>query len=60
MAGLRRVIGAFRRANAELLLAFEVMLHPAGPPPPRRQSAGPPEEPDARHAAASRRADRGA
>lgn len=58
--GMRRVIGAFRRANAELLLAAEVMLHPAGPPRPRQQSADPPAEPDARHHATSRLADRNA
>jgi hypothetical protein len=29
MASLRRVIGAFRHANAELLLASEVMMRPA-------------------------------
>ena len=60
MAGMHRMIGAFRRANAKLLLASEVMLHPAGPPRPRQQSADPPGEPDARHAATSRRADRDA
>ncbi len=58
MTGMRRVTGAFRRANAQLLLALEVMLHPAGRP--RQQSVGPHAEPDARHAATSRRADRDA
>ncbi len=60
MTGMHRMIGAFRRANAELRLASEVMLHPAGPPRPRPQSADPPGKPDARHAAIGQRADRDA
>jgi hypothetical protein len=58
--GMHRMISAFRRANAQFLLASEVMLHPAGSPRPRQRSADPPDEPDARHAATSRRADRDA
>jgi hypothetical protein len=60
MTGMHRMISAFRRANAEFLLASEVMLRPAGPPRPRQQSADPPDEPDARHAVTSRRTDRDA
>ena len=58
-AGLRRVTGTFRRANAELRLASEIMLHPAGVPR-SRQIEDPPAEPDARQAAASGRTDRAA
>lgn len=36
MAVLRRVAGAFQRANAELLLASAAMGRPAGAPRPRR------------------------
>lgn len=36
MAVLRRVAGAFRRADAELLLASAAMRRPAGAPRPRR------------------------
>jgi hypothetical protein len=57
--GLRRIIGAFRHANAELLFAAELMLHPPGPPRPRRPSS-PPAELDAHQAALSGRADRAA
>ena len=60
MTGMHRMIRAFRHTNAQLLLASEVMLHPAGPPRPRPQSADPPDGPDARHAATGRRADRDA
>ena len=42
MTALRRVIGAFRRVNAELRLASEVMFRPVGAPRPRH-----PEEPPA-------------
>jgi hypothetical protein len=56
---LRRVAGAFRRANAELLLAWEAMLRPAGAPRPPRP-AGPPAERDAQSTAAKGRADRAA
>lgn len=52
--GLRRVIGAFRRTNAEFLLASEIMVRPADVPRPRRPE-DPPAEPDARQAAASGR-----
>jgi hypothetical protein len=45
MFSLRRGISAFRHANAELMLASELMLHPAGRPHPR-QSADPPAGPD--------------
>lgn len=44
--GLRRVVGAFRHANAEFLLASEIMLRPASAPRPRR---GRPAEPDAQN-----------
>ncbi len=54
--GLRRVIDAFRRANAELLLASEIMLRPAGAPR-TRQPADPPAEPDAHQAATNERTD---
>ena len=57
--GLRRVTGAFRRANAEFRLASEIMLRPAGVPRPR-QPADPPAEPDAHQAATSGRTDRAA
>ena len=60
MTGMHRMIRAFRHTNAQLLLASEVMLHPAGPPRPRPQSADPPDGLDARHAATGRRADRDA
>lgn len=56
---LRRVAGAFRRANAELLLAWEAMLRPAGAPRPRRPE-GPPAERDAQSTAARGRTDRAA
>jgi hypothetical protein len=59
MTGLRRVIGVFRHANAELLLASEVMMRPAGAPRPR-QSADPSAEPDAHQAPTGGRADRAA
>jgi hypothetical protein len=54
---LRRVIGAFRRGNAELLLASEAMLRLPGDP---RRPADPPARPDAHQAAASERTDRAA
>jgi hypothetical protein len=57
--GLRRVIGAFRRTNAEFRLASEIMVHPAGVPRPR-QPVDPPAEPDARQAATSGRTGRAA
>jgi hypothetical protein len=57
--GLRRVIGAFRRANAEFLLASEIMLRPAGVPRPR-QPADAAAEPDAHQAATNGRTDRAA
>jgi hypothetical protein len=56
---LRRLIGAFRRADAEFLLASEIMVRPAGVPRPR-QPAGPPAEPDAQQAATDGRAGRAA
>ena len=56
---LRRLIAAFRRANAEFLLASEIMLRPAGVPRPR-QPADPPAEPDVPQAATDGRADRAA
>ena len=55
-AGLRRVIGAFRHANADFMLASEIMLRPAIPQP--RQPADPPGEPGARQPATSGQADR--
>lgn len=58
-AGLRRVIGTFRHANAELMLASELMLRPVGPPRPR-QPADPPAERDGHQAAADERTDRAA
>jgi hypothetical protein len=60
MTGMHRMIRAFRHTNAQLLLASELMLRPAGPPRPWQQSADPPDGPDARHAATGRRADRDA
>lgn len=59
MTGLRRITGAFRHANAELLLASELMLHPAGRPRPP-QPADPPAEADAHQAGISERTDRAA
>lgn len=59
MTGLRRIAGAFRHANAELLLASELMLRPAGRPQPP-QPAGPPAELDAHQAGTSGRTDRAA
>lgn len=56
---LRRAIGAFRHANAELMLASELMLHPAGRPHPR-QSADSPAGSDGHRGDTSRRADRAA
>lgn len=56
---LRRLTGAFRHANAEIALASEFMLHPAGVPRPR-QPVDAPVEPDARQAAAGGKADRAA
>lgn len=43
VTGVRRVIGAFRHANAELTLATEIMFRPAGaaPRPPADISADP-------------------
>lgn len=59
MTALRRVIGAFRHANAEILLASEIMLCPVGAAR-RQQSADPPAGQDAAQAATSGRADRAA
>ena len=59
VAVLRRVAGGFRRANAELLLASEAMLRPAGAPRPRHP-ADPPAQRDAQSAAAPGRTDRAA
>jgi len=53
----RRVTGAFRRVNAEFLLASEAMLRLPGDP---RRPADPPARPDAHQAAASERTDRAA
>jgi hypothetical protein len=39
MAGLRRVTGAFRHANAELMLMAELMRRPADAPGPGRRQA---------------------
>ena len=58
-AALRRVIGALRRANAESLVASEIMLRPTDAPRPRKP-ADPPAEADARQAAASGRTGRAA
>jgi len=55
---LRRVTGAFRRANAEIRLAAEIMLRPAGVPRPRQPADPPPAEQDAQQTAASGRTDR--
>ena len=44
VTAVRRVTGALRHANAELMLASEIMLRPAGAPRPRRPAdvpAGP-------------------
>jgi hypothetical protein len=60
MTGLPRLIRAFRHADAELLLASEAMLRPAGPPRPRQPSVDGPAEPDAHLPATSGRADRAA
>lgn len=57
--GLRRVTGVFRRANAELLLASEIMLRPADAPRPR-QPADPPAVPDAHQEATGGQGDRAA
>lgn len=59
MTGLRRVISAFRHANAELILAVELMRRPADAPQ-HRPSADPPAGPDAHQAATGGRADRAA
>jgi len=59
MTGLRRITGAFRHANAELLLASELMLRPAGRPQPP-QPADPPAELNAHQAGTSGRTDRAA
>lgn len=59
VAVLRRVAGAFRRANAELLLASEAMLRPAGAPRTRRP-ADPPAGREAQSTAARGRTDRAA
>jgi hypothetical protein len=42
VTGLRRVIGAFRHANAELLLASEAMMRPVGASQPRQPAVPPP------------------
>ena len=55
-AGLRRVIGAFRHANADFLLASEIMLRPAIPRP--RPGTDLPGEPEARQAVTIEQADR--
>lgn len=57
--GLRRVIGAFRRANAEFLLASEIMLRPADALRPRKP-ADPPAEPDGHQAATNGQTNRAA
>lgn len=59
MTGLRRVTGAIRHANAELLLASELMLRPGGQPRPS-QPTDPHAEADARQPSASMRTDRAA
>jgi hypothetical protein len=59
MTGLRRVTGAFRHANAELLLASELLLRPGGQPRPS-QPAGPHAEAGAHQPSASMRTDRAA
>ena len=51
VTAVRRVIGALRHANAELMLASEIMLRPAGAPRPRHP-AELPADPDT-HAASS-------
>jgi hypothetical protein len=52
--GLHRVIRAFRNANAQLLLAAEVILHPVGRARPRADRAA---EPGTRQSGADERAD---
>jgi hypothetical protein len=59
MTELRRVTGAVRRANAELLLASELMLRPGGQPRPP-QPADPHAEAGAHQPSASMRTDRAA
>ena len=59
MTGLRRVTGAFRHANTQLLLAVELMRRPAGAPRPQ-STAGPTARPDTHQAPASGQADRAA
>lgn len=39
---VRRVTGALRRANADVMLASEIMLRPAGAPRPRHPADAPP------------------
>jgi hypothetical protein len=57
ITALRRVAGGFRRANAELMLASEAMIHLPGDP---RRPADPPAGRDAHQAAGGERADRAA
>jgi hypothetical protein len=59
MTSMRRAIGAFRHANAEVMLASELMRHPAGRPR-TRQSADPAAGPDRHRVDANRRTDRAA
>jgi len=59
VALVRRVAGAFRRANAELLLASEAMLRRTGAARPLRP-AEPPAGPDAQPTAPRGRSDRAA
>lgn len=59
MTGLRRVTGAFRHANTQLLLAVELMRRPAGAPRPQ-SPAGPAARPDTHQAPASGQAGRAA
>jgi hypothetical protein len=57
--GLRRIAGVFRRANTELLLAWELMVRPIGQPR-STPSAAPPAEPDGRRVVTRRRVGRAA
>jgi len=59
MTGLRRVIGAFRHANSELVLAMELLRRPVGAPR-TRPSADPLAAPDTHQAATGGRANRAA
>ncbi len=59
MTGLRRVTGAFRHANAELMLMAELMRRPAGAPLPP-PSAGLHDSPDGHQTTVGEQADRAA